>query len=87
MCNVLVRCGWFSLKSAQTVTGRYVKYLKCALQKKHDKSLTYPGSGLRVAYAQHAFFIFVNIDEKGMSERPFRLRGLRRMTQKRTCNP
>ena len=51
--------------------------------KKHDKSLTYTGSGLRVAYAQHAFFIFVNIDKKGMSERPFRLRGLRRMTQQK----
>ena len=53
--------------------------------KKHDKSLTYTGSGLRVAYADHDFFTFVNIDEKGMSERPFRLRGLRRMTQKKSA--
>ena len=51
--------------------------------KKYVKSLTYTGSGLRVAYAQHAFFIFVKIDKKGMSEHPFRLRGLRGMTQKK----
>ena len=51
--------------------------------KKHDKSLTYAGSGLRVAYAEHTFFTFVDIDKKGASERPFRLRGLRRMTQKK----
>ena len=56
----------------------------CSSQK-HGKSLSYTGSGLRVAYAEHDFFTFVNIDEKGMSERPFRLRGLRRMTPKKNA--
>ena len=51
------------------------------LFKKHDKSLTYAGSGLRGAYAEHTFCTFVNIDKKGVSARPFCLRGLRRMTK------
>ena len=55
--------------------------------KKQDESLTYAGSGLRGAYAEHTFFTFVNIYKKGVSAPPIRLRGLRRMTQKKMCNP
>ena len=53
----------------------------CTKQK--DKSVTYTGSGLRGAYAEHTFFTFRNIYKKGMSATPIRLRGLRRMTQKK----
>ena len=82
MCSVLVQYGWFSLKSAQMVPGTYVKYRKCALQQKHDKSLTCAGSGLRGAYAEHTFFTFTTIHKKGVSATKIRLRPAQNDTKK-----
>ena len=38
--------------------------------KKHDKSVTYAGSGLRGAYAEHTVFTFMNICKKRSVRNP-----------------